>query len=92
MEEKTMKEMMSLLKEIKDKLSITYPVFPQTGHIPPPHFPPRPIDPSPEILLNKPILAQLKIHKINGAIAELQKQIDFLKFEQNLLKEEYKIK
>ncbi|MBE0478714.1 hypothetical protein IBX65_06310 [Candidatus Aerophobetes bacterium] len=49
-------------------------------------------DPAPWYLLDKAKLAQLKIRQIDAAITELEKQIDFLKLERNLLKEEYKIK
>jgi hypothetical protein len=49
-------------------------------------------DPAPWYLLDKARLAQLRIRKIDAAVTELEKQIDYLKAEKNLLKEEYKIK
>lgn len=49
-------------------------------------------DPAPWYLLDKAKLAQLKIHQIDKTIMEMQKQIDLLKLERDLLKEEYKIK
>jgi len=49
-------------------------------------------DPAPWYLLDKAKLARLKIHQIEVAITELEKQIDSLKLERDLLKEEYKIR
>lgn len=49
-------------------------------------------DPAPWYLLDKAKLARLKIHQIEAAITELEKQIDSLKLERDLLKEEYNIK
>lgn len=49
-------------------------------------------DPPPEFLLDKAKLAELKIHKIDAYVKNLQKEIDSLKLEGNLLRKEYKIK
>jgi len=49
-------------------------------------------DPAPWYLLDKAKLAQLKVRNIDGVIVELEKQIDSLKLERDLLKQEYKIK
>ena len=49
-------------------------------------------DPAPWYLLDKAKLAQLKIRQLDTAITELEKQIDFFKLEQDLLKQEYKLK
>ncbi len=49
-------------------------------------------DPGPSYLLDKAKLAQLKIRKIDVAITELEKQIELLKLERDLLKKEYKIR
>jgi hypothetical protein len=49
-------------------------------------------DPGPIFLLEKPKLAQLKIRHIDMAITELERQIDLLKFERDLLKKEYNLK
>jgi|GEM_PF-2179687 hypothetical protein len=49
-------------------------------------------DPAPWYLLDKAKLAKLKVHQIETAIMELERQIEFLKLERDLLKEEYKLK
>lgn len=49
-------------------------------------------DPAPWYLLDKAKLAQLKVRNIDGVIVELEKQMDSLKLERDLLKQEYKIK
>jgi len=49
-------------------------------------------DPAPWHLLDKSRIAKLKIRQLDMAIKELNQQIDLLKLEQSLLKEEYKTK
>jgi hypothetical protein len=49
-------------------------------------------DPQPEMLLDKAKLAQLKVHRLDAAMSELQKGIDSFKLERDLLKKEYQIK
>ncbi|MDH4239737.1 MAG: hypothetical protein OEW48_09255 [Phycisphaerae bacterium] len=49
-------------------------------------------DPAPWQLLDKAKLAQIKVRNIDGVIMEMEKQIDSLKLERDLLKQEYKIK
>lgn len=111
MEERLRDEIMSILKDIREKVS-AQPFTRLRG----PCADPSPIinehrfgilrdrpwllrgpvgpvaDPSPEYLLDKARLAQLKIHNLDMHIKELNKQIEFCKMERDLLKEEYKIK
>jgi uncharacterized small protein (DUF1192 family) len=49
-------------------------------------------DPAPWYLLDKAGLAKLKIHRLDSSISELQKEIESLKMERDLLKKEYKIR
>jgi hypothetical protein len=48
-------------------------------------------DPAPWHLLDKVRIAKLKVSQIQMEIQELEKQIDFLKLQTQLLKEEYKL-
>ena len=64
-----------------------------TPEIPVPwYIPGAPGDPPPSYLLNKAKVAQLKIRKLDMTITTLEKEIDLLKLEQNLLKQEYKLR
>ena len=110
MEDKILKNIVSVLEDIKAKLDIGSisgvglrgPVAdPSPGWIRGPVADPIPpwtgfrgpvADPAPWYLLDKSKLAQLKIRHIDTAIVELEKQIDFLKLERDLLRKEYKIK
>ncbi|UCE73242.1 MAG: hypothetical protein JSV56_09420 [Methanomassiliicoccales archaeon] len=137
MEEKTLKEMVSILRDIREKIDVGSvgalrgPVAdpaPDWRHVvyPPPvginwvrgpvadpapewgklHRGPMqdlacewpghlrgPIaDPAPWHILDKVRVAKLKISKLDMAITELENQIEFLKLEKDLLKEEYNIK
>ena len=58
----------------------------------PDYFPGIEGDPPTPYLLNKAKVAQLKISKLDMIITTLEKEIDLLKLEQNLLKQEYKLK
>lgn len=108
MEERLRDEIMSILKDIREKVS-AQPFTRLRG----PVADPGPIinehrfgtlrdrpwlirgpcaDPSPEYLLDKARLAQLKIHKLDMHVKELEKQMEFCKMERDLLKKEYKIK
>ncbi len=49
-------------------------------------------DPPPPYLLSKAKVAQLKIRQLDMTITTLEKEIDLLKLEQNLLRQEYKLK
>ena len=49
-------------------------------------------DPPPPYLLSKAKVAQLKIRQLDMTITALEKEIDLLKLEENLLKQEYKLK
>lgn len=58
-----------------------------------PHHPWRiNIDPGPEVFLAKDKLARLKIQQIESTVAQLQKEIEALNLQKDLLKEEYKLK
>jgi hypothetical protein len=48
-------------------------------------------DPATFWLLDKSRVARLKIRQLDMTIAELEKQIEFLKLQQDMLKEEYRI-
>ncbi len=48
-------------------------------------------DPAPDFFLPKDKLAKLKIHQIDNAINQLQKEIEGLNLQKDLLKQEYKI-
>ena len=48
-------------------------------------------DPAPYHLLDKAKLAELKVHRLNTAIAEMEKQIESFKIERDLYKKEYKL-
>ncbi len=106
MEEKILREMASTLKDIQGKLSIgsasglrgpvadpgpEWEMFhPELSR---PWLLRGPVaDPAPWYLLDKAKLAQLKIHQLDAAIMELEKQIDSFKLERDLLKQEYKLK
>lgn len=105
MDEKILKEMAATMREIKEQLAIssvgTTPgsasLAPEwQGHLTSPirwHWLRGPVaDPQPWILLDKPSLARLKIQRLDTAISEMQKEMDSLKLERDLLKREYKIK
>ena len=107
MEEKILKEIATTLEAIKAKLDVGSvsginfrgPVADPApgwyhGPITDPHFHPRGPggDPPPWFLLDKEKLARLKINQIDTFLVELEKQIESLKLEKNLLKAEYKIK
>ena len=49
-------------------------------------------DPGPMLLLDKAKLAQIKIRQIDMVVMDLEKQVEFLKLERDMLKEEYRIK
>lgn len=105
MDEKILNEMAATLRDIKERLTLG-PVgaVPGSAALAPEWQRPftSPIwwhelrgpvaDPQPWILLDKPSLAQLKTHRLDTAISELEKEIDSLKLERDLLKKEYKIK
>lgn len=48
--------------------------------------------PEPDIFLSKERLARLRVQKIEAAVAELQREIESLHLQRDLLKEEYKLK
>jgi hypothetical protein len=52
---------------------------------------PRPIDPSPEMILDRRSLAILKAHKIGVAIEGYKANINILEMELKLIREEHKI-
>ncbi len=108
MDDKIISEMQKTLAEIKASLGgISLGHFRGPIADPAPgwgHFPHGPIidwghlirgpvgDPAPDVLLGKDKLAQLKVHRLETTIKDLQQQIDTLKLERDLLKEEYKLK
>jgi hypothetical protein len=49
-------------------------------------------DPGPELLLDKTRLAKLKIVRLDQTVASLEKQIEAIRLERDLLAEEYKLK
>ncbi len=49
-------------------------------------------DPGPELLLDKARLAKLKVVKLEQVLLGLEKQMEAIQLERDLLKEEYKIK
>jgi hypothetical protein len=49
-------------------------------------------DPGPELLLDKARLAKLKIARLEQVLVGLEKQMDAVRLERDLLKQEYKIK
>jgi len=49
-------------------------------------------DPAPDILLNKDLLARLKIKILDLEIIQLKNQIELAESYQHMLKEQYKIK
>lgn len=49
-------------------------------------------DPGPMLLLDKAKLAQIKIRQIDMVVMDLERQVEFLKLERDMLKEEYRIK
>lgn len=49
-------------------------------------------DPGPEMLLDKVRLAKLKVARLDQVLVGLEQQMDAVRLERDLLKEEYKIK
>ena len=49
-------------------------------------------DPAIDVLLDKSKIAQLYIRQLDQIIGQLEQQIEFARMEQDLLKEEYKLK
>lgn len=49
-------------------------------------------DPAIDILLDKALLAQLRVRKLDIAIADLKSQMELLQLERGMLAREYKIK
>jgi len=105
MDEEILKEMAASLRDIKERLAVSPAgVIPGSTAFPSDwqayfnkpgwsHWLRGPVaDPQPWMLLDKPRLAELKIHRLDGAISEMQKEIDSLKLERDLLKKEYNIK
>lgn len=100
MDEKILKEMATTMREIKEQLAISsVGATPGSASLAPEwqghrwHWLRGPVaDPQPWILLDKPSLARLKIHRLETAISEMQKEMDSLKLERDLLKREYKVK
>ncbi len=49
-------------------------------------------DPAIDILLDKSLLAQLRVRKLDMAIGDLKSQMELLQLERGMLAKEYKIK
>ncbi len=105
MDEQILKEMAATLHDIKERLTLSPAAAIAGPADPAPDWSPHVIgpirqrwlrgpvaDPAPWYLLDKASLARLKIHRLDGAISELEKEIGSLKLERDLLKREYKIK
>jgi hypothetical protein len=104
MDEKILTEMLSVMKDLRDRIPATGsgffrgpvgdPAPDWLGHIPvsPWKFNFRgPVaDPATGPLLEKSSMAKLKVHQLDDLMNDLQKQIDMLKLERDLLKEQYK--
>ena len=106
MEEKLLKEMISLLHDIREKLTVAQgagvrgPIAdpgPDFFH----HGPvyrrfPLPIgynvDPSPEFYFSKEELAKIKVRELDIMINQIVEQVDLLKMQRDMMKQEYKIK
>jgi hypothetical protein len=105
MEEKLLKEMVTLLNDIRDRLTIQPginvrgpvadpgPDFYHYGHI---HrrFP-MPIgynvDPSPEFYFSKDELAKIKVKELDLVVNQITEQLELLKMQRDLMKKEFKI-
>jgi hypothetical protein len=106
MEEKLLKEMISLLHDIREKLTITPgagvrgpiadpgPDFFHHGHMY--RHLPLPIgynvDPSPEFYFGKEELAKIKVRELDIMINQIVEQVELLKMQRDMMKQEYKIK
>ena len=106
MEEKLLKEMVSLLNDIREKLTIQPgisvrgpigdpgPDFHQAGHI----FKRFPwpigynVDPSPEFYFSKDELAKIKVKELDILVNQVTEQLELLKMQRDLMKKEFKIK
>lgn len=106
MEEKLMKEMNSLLQDIREKLTVLQP-FAVRGPVGDPgpdfsrfihpqrviDFPPhRIIDPAPEFFFKKEALAAIKVKELELMISQVNEYLDLIKFERDLLAKEFNIK
>jgi hypothetical protein len=49
-------------------------------------------DPAIDLLLDKSRLAQIRIRQLDQLIVQLEQQVEIARMEQDLLKEEYKVK
>lgn len=91
MNEKMLKEIHAMLKDITKTAKIGYLEGPKRTTIPQGIQGPV-ADPSPVFLLDKAKVARLKIRRLDLTKQELMKQIDLIKLESDLLKKEYKIR
>jgi hypothetical protein len=105
MDEKLLNEILTSLQKIRATMKIPIeshlagtvadpsPEFYPNFKYPDPIFNVRgPIaDPSPLQLLDKDELAKIKVCKLDRAIDDLNREIDFIKMERDLLKQQYKI-
>lgn len=105
MDEKILTEMLSVMKDLRDRLPVTAagmfkgpvadPAPDWVGHMPffPWKYNVRGFvgDPPTGPLLEKASMAKLKVHQLEDLMLDLQKQIDMVKLERDLLKEQYKL-
>lgn len=106
MEEKLLKEMISLLNDIRDKLTISSGISVR-GPVADPgpdiyrnwfhhrkiHFPIGDVgDPAPEFFLKKEDLAKIKVKELDMAITQINEFLELTKLERSLLAKEYNIK
>lgn len=106
MDQKAEKELVATLHEIRERLALSpagmiagpadpAPDWASHGHFGPMqhHLLRGPVaDPAPWYLLDKASLARLKIHRLDTAIGDLQREIESLTLERNLLAKEYKLR
>lgn len=106
MEEKLLKEMISLLHDIREKLTVVQghgvrgpvgdpgPDISHYGHLY--RRLPLPIgynvDPSPEFYFGKEELAKIKVRELDMVINQIVEQTELLKLQRDMMKQEYKIK
>jgi hypothetical protein len=107
MEEKLLKEMITLLNDIREKLSVSLP-FAVRGPVGDPgpdisrfshpqriiDFIPqhRIIDPAPEFFFKKEALAAIKVKELDLMIIHVNEYLDLIRFERDLLAKEFGIK
>lgn len=106
MEEKLLKEMITLLHDIREKLTVSQQLTVRgpVGDPGPDIFrhshpqriidlpPHRIIDPAPEFYFKKEALAAIKVKELDLMINQVKEYLDLVKFERDLLAKEFGIK